>query len=107
MNLSSVLLRIKQEHQSEILQSIQKIKYCSVEICDQDKIIVVIESESLDDELKAYRQLEQLPKIISINMIFSYQDLDDIKINDNENIKLNDENQAENITYYGDIYRKY
>ncbi len=36
----------------------------------------MIESESLEKELESYKMLEKLPHIISINMVFSYQDLD-------------------------------
>lgn len=37
----------------------------------------MIESENLEDELNSYKMLEKLPNIISINMVFSYQDLND------------------------------
>ena len=33
--------------------------------------------KNLEDELNSYKMLEKLPNIISINMVFSYQDLND------------------------------
>ncbi|HEC1780970.1 TPA: chaperone NapD, partial [Campylobacter lari] len=77
MNLSSVLILTKEEKVEKLKKQIQQTPYCSVELAQDEKIIVVIESENLDDELKTYKQLEQLDGVVSINMVFSYQDLDE------------------------------
>lgn len=41
------------------------------------KLSLYIESESLEKELQSYKMLEKLFHIISINMVFSYQNLDE------------------------------
>ncbi|TKX29936.1 chaperone NapD [Campylobacter estrildidarum] len=110
MNLSSVLIMVKKEEISNLKEKISKIPFCSVELCEGEKIIVVIESESLEEELKSYKMLEQLPNIVSINMVFSYQDLDeDIqKAIDSGAIETIEKNEsAENIKYYGNIFNKF
>ncbi|KGI57034.1 chaperone NapD [Campylobacter sp. MIT 97-5078] len=111
MNISSVLIIAKKEHQDKLLKEIKQIKDCSVELNENDKIIVIIESMCLDDELKAYKSLESLKNIISINMVFSYQDLDeDIqKASENKNLlkKLEKKQNAKDIEYYGNIFQKY
>ncbi|NDJ27891.1 oxidoreductase [Campylobacter sp. MIT 12-8780] len=111
MNISSVLIIAKKEHQDKLLKEIKLIKDCSVELNENDKIIVIIESECLDDELKAYKSLEALKNIISINMVFSYQDLDeDIqKASEGKNLleKLEKKENAKDIEYYGNIFQKY
>lgn len=111
MNISSVLIIAKKEHQDKLLKEIKLIKDCSVELNEDDKIIVLIESECLDDELKAYKSLESLANIISINMVFSYQDLDeDIqKASEAKNLlhKLEKKENAKDIEYYGNIFQKY
>jgi len=109
MNLSSVLITTKEEFVPSLLEDISHIEYCSVELSENGKIIVVIESEDLDQELRAYRKLEQLANIIDINMIFSYQDLDEElqKIEQNNVLEtLNQTQKAENIHYSGDIFQK-
>lgn len=111
MNISSVLIVAKSEHHEQIKAEISKIKHCSVELCEEDKIIVLIESESLDDELKAYKALERLEKVISVSMVFSYQDLDeDIKkasAGKDLSSELHKDKNAKDIEYFGNIFQKY
>ena len=66
-------------------------------------------SENLNDELKAYKTLENLKNVGAISMVFSYQDLDDdIKSIKNEVPKsLQDDVKAEDIRYHGNIFEKY
>ncbi len=109
MNISSVLIVAKKEHQEILLQDIAKVQCCSVELVEDEKIIVLIESENLNDELKAYKTLENLKNVGAISMVFSYQDLDDdIKSIKNEVPKsLQDDVKAEDIRYHGNIFEKY
>ncbi len=109
MNLSSVLIVAKEDKIDSLAEAIAQIELCSVELREKDKLIVVIESDDLDSELKAYKKLEALPNLISINMVFSYQDLDeDIQKTINsgaiESIEKNE--KAENITYNGSVFQK-
>lgn len=111
MNLSSVLILTKEEKVEKLKEQIQKTPSCNVELAQGEKIIVVIESENLDDELKAYKQLEQLDGVVSINMVFSYQDLDEerekiLKANFEANA-FDDNLKKDNIEYYGNVFRKY
>lgn len=108
-NLSSVLILSKEEYVDELKNAISKIPFCSVELCENEKIIVVIESENLEDELNSYKMLEKLPHIISINMVFSYQDLDEDmqKAINSGAIKTIEKNEnAENVRYFGSIYNQ-
>ncbi|MBK2000647.1 chaperone NapD [Campylobacter sp. RM10532] len=108
-NLSSVLIMAKEEYVDDLKKAIAKIPFCTVELCEKEKIIVVIESEKLEDELNSYKMLEQLPNIVSINMVFSYQDLDEDmqKAIDSGAIETIEKNEkAENIKYYGSIFNK-
>ncbi|MBK1964690.1 oxidoreductase [Campylobacter novaezeelandiae] len=109
MNLSSVLILTKEENQEKLIQDINQVPNCSVEMSENGKIIVIIESENLEDELSSYKKLEKLSNIISISMVFSYQDLDDdiqkaINSGAIETIEKNE--KAENIEYYGSIFRR-
>uniref|UniRef100_UPI0025C45454 chaperone NapD n=1 Tax=Campylobacter sp. TaxID=205 RepID=UPI0025C45454 len=71
MNLSSVLILSKREQVASLKKKIEKIPFCSIELIHEEKIIVIIESDNLDNELQAYRNLEQLDGVVSINMVFS------------------------------------
>ena len=109
MNISSVLIIAKEQHHEALREEIAKIECCSIELVEGEKIIVLIESENLDEELKAYKRLEKLKKASAVSMVFSYQDLD----GDIENIKnavpasLNDEVLAEDVEYSGSMADKY
>ena len=109
MNMSSVLIIAKETHHKVLRDEIAKIEHCSVELVEGEKLIVLIESENLDDELKAYKALETLKNTSAVSMIFSYQDLDE----DIQNIKgevpksLQENTKAEDIEYHGGIVKKY
>ncbi len=70
MNLSSVLLIVKEADQKEFLENLKKIEGCSAELVEKEKIIAVIESDTLENELGIYKAIEALPKLVSINMVF-------------------------------------
>ena len=109
MNLSSVLIVAKEDKIDSLAEAIAQIELCSVELREKDKLIVVIESDDLDSELKAYKKLEALPNLISIYMVFSYQDLDeDIQkaINSGAIESIEKNEKAENITYNGSVFQK-
>ncbi|TNB60760.1 oxidoreductase [Campylobacter helveticus] len=109
MNLSSVLIVAKEDKIDSLAEAIAQIELCSVELREKDKLIVVIESDDLDSELKAYKKLEALPNLISINMVFSYQNLDeDIQkaINSGAIESIEKNEKAENITYNGSVFQK-
>lgn len=109
MNLSSVLIVAKEDKIDSLAEAIAQIELCSVELREKDKLIVVIESDDLDSELKAYKKLEALPNLISINMVFSYQDLDeDIQkaINSGAIESIEKNEKAENIAYNGSVFQK-
>ena len=108
MNISSVLLIIKPEFKEAVLGKIKAIKNASVELQEGEKLIVLLESEDLDSELRAYKALESLPHIISANMIFSYQDLDEdiAKIKDEVASVLKNDTKAEDIKYYGNAFNQ-
>ncbi|TQR33006.1 oxidoreductase [Campylobacter sp. MIT 99-7217] len=110
MNISSALVVAKQEDQERVLEAISSIDLCSVELIEDEKIIVLIESESLDEELKAFKALEKIKNTISVSMVFSYQDLDDEiqkagKVDIEQ--RLDEKKDAEDIEYYGNIFQKY
>lgn len=109
MNISSILIIAKEAHHEALREAINKIEHCSVELVEGEKLIVVIESENLNDELKAFKKLESLKNTSAVSMVFSYQDLDE----DIKNIKgkvpqsLKDNVKAEDIEYHGSIFEKY
>lgn len=109
MNMSSVLIIAKEIHHQALREAIAKIEHCSIELVEGEKLIVLIESENLNDELAAYKKLEALKNTNAVSMVFSYQDLDE----DIKNIKgkvpksLQENTKAEDIEYHGSIFEKY
>ncbi|KAA6227201.1 MULTISPECIES: chaperone NapD [unclassified Campylobacter] len=106
MNLSSVLIVAKEENIPNLKKDIEGIENCSIELVENGKIVAVIESEDFDSQVGTYKKLEQLPNIIDISMIFTYQDLEeDIDKAQNSDAArvINKDQKAEDIVYGGSV----
>ena len=114
MNISSVLLMVKPENVEGVITAVEKVKTAEYHMHDElGKIIITIEGENLDEELKLLKQIKAIPKVISAEMMYSYSEdeLDDLRkgLEKNNDIPgwLNDENvKAEDIKYHGDLKKK-
>lgn len=108
MNISSVVLTINKAHKDTILQKIPLISGCEIAGSNDEKIVVLIECQSLKCELKNYKLLGAIDGVIDISMIYSYQDLDDEiqKANNNDIEKIMqkvDQMDAKDVVYNGNL----
>ncbi|CUU78326.1 nitrate reductase formation protein NapD [Campylobacter hyointestinalis subsp. hyointestinalis] len=107
MNISSVVINVADLNlMSEIANLVSDIDGCEVVAQNENKIVVLIESQSFDDEIKSYKSIERLPGIATVSMIYSYQNLDeDIEKSNNNNIgdilRKIDESSVDDIEYHG------
>ncbi|EAI4414140.1 chaperone NapD [Campylobacter fetus] len=107
MNISSVVVNvIDPSFVSDVISSISDIYGCEVVTQSENKIVVVIESQTFDDEIKSYKSIEAINGISTVAMIYSYQNLDeDIEKSNNNHIgeivRKIDESDVDDIVYSG------
>ncbi|MDA3966710.1 MULTISPECIES: chaperone NapD [Helicobacter] len=76
---------------------------------DNGKIVITMESSSIDEEIKILKQVESLKGVISAQMMYSYSEQELQKMRENidigeiPEILQNDKLKAEDIVYYGDV----
>lgn len=110
MNISSVIIYTKSEVNLQNLADIvAKIEFCEVVAAQDDKIVATIQTETLDQELGAFKSMQALDGVRDVAMIYSYQDLDEEIANANNNDiesimqKIDDEPEIKNIKYGGHL----
>ena len=110
MNVSSVIIYLNNEANLEKLSSkVAEFEFCEVIAAQDGKIVATIQTETLDQELGAFKAMQGLEGVSDVAMIYSYQDLDEqieaANNNDIESIlqKIDDEPEIKNIKYGGHL----
>ncbi|MBD3831469.1 MAG: chaperone NapD [Arcobacter sp.] len=115
MNISSIVIQAKSEYIDGIVEQIQECNFCEYFLHDKQKgkIIVAIEGESTEDEIRKVKQIEQIPNVISATMMMSYseEELDKerekLGMEDDVPQMLNDNTiEVKDIVYNGDLKKK-
>lgn len=114
MNISSIVIKVKQENYDELVKELQKNDVCDYHFGDkeQGKIIVTIDGEEVDDEIKKTSFLQNMKYVISAEMMQTYQEDLDVAIKElNEadpipDILKNDDIKVGDIKYNGDLRKK-
>ncbi len=115
MNISSIVVQVKPEFVDNVLEVLQNASFCDYHFHDKEKgkIIVTVEGESVDDEIRNLKIVQSLEHVISAEMMMSYSEdeLDrEIKKLENQDpvpAMLNDDSlRAEDIVYNGDLRKK-
>ena len=114
MNVSSIVVQCKQEFFDKVKAWCEASDICDYHFGDpkKGKIIVTIEGENVEEEIKKLTQIQRAPHVIAADMMMSYQeDLDEEikKLNEADPVVswLNDDNiDVKDIVYNGDIKNK-
>ncbi len=73
MNVSSIVVKTLPEHLHEVIDSINAVDSCEVHFNDADgKIVVTIEGESIEEQMKKMKQIQGLPFVYDANLAYSY-----------------------------------
>lgn len=111
MNVSSIIVQAAPSHKEAVLKNLEEKK----ELCDvfyhdeKGRIVVTIEGENIEEEIRKLNILQKIPNVIAADMVYAYseEELDADQnafsfrddavppILNNENIK------AEDIVYQG------
>ncbi len=112
MNVSSVLVVTNPENVENVKKELEESGLCDVYFSDdKGRIIVVIEGEDVNEETFKLRQIQNIPGVLSANMVFAYSEEEWEsaaeylqKLSNEVPEILNDENvRAEDIVYKGHI----
>ena len=115
MNISSIVVQAKPEHIDDILEIVQNATFCDYHFHDKEngKIILTIEGENVDEEIKKLQIIQSLENVISAEMMMSYSEDElerEIRKLENQDpvpAMLNDDSlRAEDIVYHGDLRKK-
>jgi len=115
MNVSSIVVQVMPQHVDDVLEILKNAEFCDYHFHDKDmgKIIVTVEGESVDDEIRNLKIIQSVQHVIAADMMMSYsEDELDAEIKKLENsdpipAMLNDDTlRAEDIVYKGDLKKK-
>jgi len=115
MNISSIVVQVLPKHMDSVLEVLQNADFCEYHFHDKDKgkIIVTVEGETVDDEIRNLKIVQSLEHVISAEMMMSYsedeldREIKKLEAQDPVPAILNDDNvKAEDIVYHGDLRKK-
>ncbi len=114
MNISSIVIKTTSGKTAGVIQKLRDSGLCEVHLHEDNKIVGVIEAESISDEIAVVKQINKMSDVLSAEMAFSYceEELDEIRhnISINNDIPkwLNDDSiKAGQIDYQGDLKKKF
>ncbi|WP_121022632.1 chaperone NapD [Helicobacter vulpis] len=106
MNISSVIVKVQPESFEQSLKTIEALECVEVPAFDQEKgvIIALIEAPDTQAELRANREIENAPGVVSAHMHFSYSDENPLPPNIQASLeKIEKSQDAKAVRYSGDI----
>ncbi len=73
MNVSAIVVRTALEHVEKAVSAINEVDCCEVHFYDcEGKLIITIEGESIHDQIETMKLLQDLPFVLSSNLMYSY-----------------------------------
>ena len=114
MNISSIVVQTLPKHINEVVESLKNCDVCDYHMHDEKgRIIITIEGEGVQEELKKLKVIEAIPHVISADMQMAYSEeelsshLEVLANSDAVPKMLNDKNiLPEDIVYNGDLKKK-
>lgn len=114
MNISSIVVQTLPKYLNEVVESIKKCDVCDYHMHDeQGRIIITIEGNGVEEELKKLRVIENIPHVASADMQMAYSEEElsnHMEVLDNAEIVpkiLNDKDiNPSDIVYNGDLKQK-
>ena len=115
MNISSIVVQCKQENYDAVQKMLEESELCDYHFGDKSvgKIIITIEGEGVDEEIKKLTAIQEMPGVITADMMQSYQEELDEEIRKLEAANpvpemLNDDTiDVKDIVYHGDLKKKF
>lgn len=114
MNISSIVVQTLPKHINEVVESLKNCDVCDYHMHDDlGRIIITIEGNSVQEELKKLKVIENIPHVMSADMQMAYSEdelsshMEVLENSDAVPKVLNDNSiNASNIIYNGDLKKK-
>ncbi|HHB94876.1 MAG TPA: nitrate reductase [Campylobacterales bacterium] len=115
MNISSVVVQAPSKYIDELVELFKEADYCDYHLHDKatGKIIVTIEGEGVEDEIKKLVKIQELPQVMAADMMMTYQEeqLDEeIKLLNEQDlvpdVLKREDIDVKDIVYNGDLKKK-
>ncbi|MBN2895883.1 MAG: chaperone NapD [Campylobacterales bacterium] len=116
MNISSIVVQTTPTYLDEVVAALQKSELCDYHFHDdKGRIIVTIEGEGVEEEIKKLTAIQVIPHVVAADMHFAYTEeelnaqRDKLEIQGTEIPQwLNAEGvNVKDITYHGDLKKKF
>lgn len=73
MNVSSIVVKTDPERLGDAIAEINAIDLCEVHFYDTEgQIIITIEGERIADQIETMKRIQDLPYVLSANLVYSY-----------------------------------
>ena len=113
MNISSIIVQTLPKYVDEVVESLKNCDVCDYHMHDEKgRIIITIEGEGVQEELKKLKVIEAIPHVMSadMQMAYSQEELDShLEVLENSDAVprvLNEDVKPEDIVYNGDLKQK-
>nr|WP_321267996.1 chaperone NapD [uncultured Sulfurimonas sp.] len=114
MNISSIVVQCLPKWIDEVIESLKNCEVCDYHVHDEKgRIIITIEGEGVEEELKKLSVIEAIPHVIAADMQMAYSEdeLDQhMEVINNADVvpkMLNDDTiDPRDIVYNGDLKKK-
>lgn len=114
MNISSIVVQTLPKHINEVVKSLKNCDVCDYHMHDElGRIIITIEGNGVQEELKKLKVIEGIPHVMSADMQMAYSEDElssHMEVLENADVVpkvLNDNTvEASNIVYNGDLRKK-
>ncbi|MCG3709744.1 chaperone NapD [Aliarcobacter butzleri] len=113
MNISSIVVQTLPKNLEEVVKALKASGVCDYFMHDElGRIIVTIEGNGVQEELKKLKVIEAIPNVISadMQMAYSQEELDShLEVLENSDAVprvLNEDVKPEDIVYNGDLKQK-
>ncbi|MEA3419951.1 MAG: chaperone NapD [Campylobacterota bacterium] len=115
MNISSIVVQCKSENYDKVREALEASGLCDYHFGDQEKgkIIITVEGEGVEEEIKKLTAIQAIPHIIAADMMQTYQEELDDEIKKLEAAgdvpdMLNDDSLTpQDIVYHGDLKKRF
>ena len=114
MNISSIIVQTTPKYLNEVVENLKNCDVCDYHMHDElGRIIITIEGNGVQEELKKLKVIEAIPHVMSADMQMAYSEDElssHIEVLENADAVpkvLNDKTiDASNIVYNGDLKKK-
>src|SRR5574344_401067 len=114
MNITSIVVTTLPKNLESVIENLKKSSVCDYHMHDEKgRVIITIEGENVEDELKKLKVIEAIPNVITADMQMSYSEEElsrHMQVLENSDAVpkvLNDKDvKVEDIVYHGDLRRK-